>query len=177
MEWVLAALAADAPVLLVIEDAERLEEDESNLLGSIATRLPEGTLLAICFRDPPGTRHPPLANLLGRRGVHELTRHVALDALSRQDLGQLVADIHPGEAAAPHRSAFVEALWQQTAGNPFFARELLRDVDPEDLRDGPSPSRSAASASATCCGIDSGCCPMIPARRSRRLRSWDATSS
>ena len=134
VEWVLAALAADAPVLLVIEDAERLEEDESNLLGSIATRLPERTLLAICFRDPPGTRHPPLANLLGRRGVHELTRHVALDALSREDLGQLVATIHPGEAATP--AAFVEALWRQTAGNPFFARELLRDVDPEDLREG-----------------------------------------
>ena len=134
VEWVLAALAADAPVLLVIEDAERLEEDESNLLGSIATRLPERTLLAICFRDPPGTRHPPLANLLGRRGVHELTRHVALDALSREDLGQLVATVHPDEAADP--PAFVEALWQQTAGNPFFARELLRDVDPEDLRDG-----------------------------------------
>ena len=42
--------------------------------------------------------------------------------------------LHPGEAATS--AAVVEALWQQTAGNPFFARELLRDVDPVDLRDG-----------------------------------------
>ena len=178
VEWVLAALAADGPVLLVVEDAERLEEDESSLLGSIATRLPEGTLLAICFRDPPGTRYPPLANLLGRRGVHELTRHVALDALSSQDLGQLVADMHPEEAAGPSSfvQELVEALWQQTAGNPFFARELLRDIDPADLRDGrvrhglPLGLRDVLRHRL-------GLLPDGPAGRSPRLRSWDARSS
>ena len=121
-------------MLLVVDDAERLTEEESNLLAALATRLPERTLVAVCFRDPPGSRHPPLADLLGRGGVYELTRLVALEALGREDLGELVASMHPVDAEVP--PAFVEALWQRTAGNPFFAREVLRDLDPADLRSG-----------------------------------------
>ena len=131
VEWLLVALAAAAPVLLVVDDAERLTEEESNLLAALATRLPERTLVAVCFRDPPGSRHPPLADLLGHGGVYELTRLVALEALGREDLGELVTSLHPVDAEVPR--AFVDALWQRTAGNPFFAREVLRDLDPADL--------------------------------------------
>jgi DNA-binding SARP family transcriptional activator/tetratricopeptide (TPR) repeat protein len=134
VEWVLASLAADGPVLFVVEDAERLDDVESGVLAAIGTRLPERILLVVCFRDPPGSRHPPLADLVGRRGLHELTRTIFLESLSREDLGEMVASMHPaaGEVARP----FVEALWQQTAGNPFFAREVLRDVETADLRSG-----------------------------------------
>ena len=134
VEWMLAALVAEAPVLLVVEDAERLTEEESNLLAALVTRLPERTLVAVCFRDPPGSRHRPLADLLGRGGVYELTRLVSLEALGREDLAVLVASMHTVDAEVP--PAFVEELWQRTAGNPFFAREVLRDVDPADLRSG-----------------------------------------
>ena len=134
VEWLLSALAAQAPVLLVVEDAERLSEEESNLLAALATRLPERTLVAVCFRDPPGSRHPPLADLLGRGGVYELTRLVSLEALDREDLGELVASMHQLDAEVP--PAFVDELWHRTAGNPFFAREVLRDVDPADVRSG-----------------------------------------
>jgi len=134
VEWLLVALAAEAPVLLIVDDAERLTEAESNLLATLVTRLPERTLVAVCFRDPPGSRHPPLADLLGRGGVYELTRLVSLDALGHEDLGALVASMHPLDPEVP--PAFVEALWQRTAGNPFFAREVLRDLDPADLRSG-----------------------------------------
>jgi DNA-binding SARP family transcriptional activator len=134
VEWLLASLAATAPVLLVVEDAERLTDEDSTLLAALATRLPERTLMAVCFRDPPGSRHPPVADLLGRRGVHELTRLVSLEALGREDLAELVSSVQPLDAEVP--PAFVEALWQRTAGNPFFARELLRDIDPSDLLSG-----------------------------------------
>ena len=132
-EWLLAGLAAEAPVLLVVEDAEQLTEEESNLLATLATGLPERTLVTVCFRDPPGSRHPPVADLLGRRGVYELTRMVSLEVLGHPDLRELVEVMHPDAAAPP---AFVEALWERTAGNPFFARELLRDLDVADLRAG-----------------------------------------
>ncbi|HET7278931.1 MAG TPA: BTAD domain-containing putative transcriptional regulator, partial [Dermatophilaceae bacterium] len=133
VEWLLAGLAAEAPVLLVVEDAERLTEEESNLLAPLATRLPERVLVAVCYRDPPGSRHPPLADLLGRGGVYELTRLVSLEALGREDLGELVASIHPLDEIPP---AFLDALWQRTAGNPFFAREVLRDLDSMEVRSG-----------------------------------------
>ena len=57
VEWLLVALAAEAPVLLIVDDAERLTEAESDLLATLVTRLPERTLVAVCFRDPPGSRH------------------------------------------------------------------------------------------------------------------------
>ncbi|WP_107772788.1 BTAD domain-containing putative transcriptional regulator [Nocardioides sediminis] len=134
VEWLLAALARDGPVLLVVEDAERLTAEESDLLAALATRLPEQSLVLVCFRDPPGTRHAPLAGLLGRGGVHEMTRPVSLSALDRDDLADLVASLHrDGVDASP---ALVEALWERTGGNPFFAREVLRDLGPDDLRSG-----------------------------------------
>lgn len=133
VEWLLAGLAAQAPVLLVVEDAEQLTDEESELLVALTARLPERTLVAVCFRDPPGSRHPPLADLLGRGGVYELTRLVSLEPLDREELRQLVTAARP-EAEVPPE--LVDALWERTAGNPFFARELLRDLEPEDLRSG-----------------------------------------
>lgn len=134
VEWLLAALAREGPVLLVVEDAERLTAEESDLLAALATRLPERSLVLVCFRDPPGSRHTPLAGLLGRGGVYEMTRLVSLSALGRDDLGELVASLNrDGGDVAP---ALVEALWERTGGNPFFAREVLRDLGPDDLRAG-----------------------------------------
>lgn len=134
VEWLLAALARQGPVLLVVEDAERLTAEESDLLAVLATRLPERSLVLVCFRDPPGSRHTPLAGLLGRGGVYEMTRLVSLSALGRDDLGALVTSLGRDGADAP--PALVEALWERTAGNPFFAREVLRDLGPDDLRAG-----------------------------------------
>lgn len=131
VEWLLAALAREGPLLLVVEDAERLTGEESELLAVLVGRLPEQSLVLVCFRDPPGSRHAPLADLLGRSGVHELSRSVSLSALGRDDLGELVASMHGGDEAPP---ALVEALWERTGGNPFFAREVLRDLGPDDLR-------------------------------------------
>lgn len=134
VEWLLATLAREGPVLLVVEDAEWLTGEEADLLAALATRLPERSLMLVCFRDPPGSRHAPLAGLLGRGGVYEMTRLVSLSALGRDDLGQLVTSLHRGgHAATP---ALVEALWERTSGNPFFAREVLRDLRPDDLRSG-----------------------------------------
>ena len=66
--------------------------------------------------------------------MYELTRLVSLEALGREDLGELVASIHPLDDDVP--PAFLDALWQRTAGNPFFAREVLRDLDSVEVRSG-----------------------------------------
>ena len=161
-------------MLLIVDDAERLTEAESNLLATLVTRLPERTLVAVCFRDPPGSRHPPLADLLGRGGVYELTRLVSLDALGHEDLGALVASMHPLDPEVP--PAFVEALWQRTAGNPFFAREVLRDLDPADLRLADSV-RACRPACGACCDTGSASCPRTRGPRSPPRRCSAARSS
>ena len=71
--WLLDAITLETPLLLVVEDGERLDDATAEVLAHLASGLPRRTLVVLCFRDPPGSRHPPLADLLGRSGVRELT--------------------------------------------------------------------------------------------------------
>ncbi len=92
-------------MLLVVEEAERLTEEESSLLASLATQLLARTLVVVLVRDPPGTRHRPVADLLGRSGVYELTRLVSLEVFGPEQLSQLVACVHHASGAIPRHGA------------------------------------------------------------------------
>jgi DNA-binding SARP family transcriptional activator/tetratricopeptide (TPR) repeat protein len=132
VHWLVGALAAGAPVLLVVEDAERLDDGTSALLRHLVRHLPVRVMLVLGYRDPPGTRHPPLLELLGDRDVRELAERVELRDLDREALRELVA-AETGHLPPP---ATVDALWARTGGNPFFAREVLRDHDLTELNAG-----------------------------------------
>ncbi|WP_148570958.1 AfsR/SARP family transcriptional regulator [Nocardioides caldifontis] len=130
LPWLLAALAAERPVLVVVEDAERIDGGDSSLLRTAVTRLPARALLVLCYRDPPGSRHGPLADVL----VHPraaTAQRLSPTPLGPTDLAALVRAVHPGVTRVPER--LVAGLQEQTGGNPFFASELLRDLDPADV--------------------------------------------
>lgn len=114
---VLRSLAGSGPVLLVIENAERIDRASSRLLRHVMARLPAGVLMVVCFRDPPGGRHPALLPLLGDAagGVAE---RVPLGPLGEEDLADLVRPAVPDVDRHAHR------LWQHTGGNPFYAKEM-----------------------------------------------------
>ncbi|WP_433158806.1 BTAD domain-containing putative transcriptional regulator [Kribbella sp. CA-247076] len=114
---VVGLLDRQAPVALVLEDAERIDHASAVLLRNVVRRLPDGVLVIVCFRDPPGTRHPALLELVG--DVPGADR-IALQPLTERDLGSLVGD-RPAE--------FVQELWRSTGGNPFYASEVVRDLD------------------------------------------------
>ncbi|MFG1820137.1 BTAD domain-containing putative transcriptional regulator [Kribbella sp. NPDC049174] len=109
-------LAQLAPVVLVLEDAERIDHASAELVRHVLRQLPARVLVIVCFRDPPGTRHPALLELLGDLPVAD---RVVLQPLSESDLGSLVGD-QPAE--------FVRELWRSTGGNPFYAGEVVRDL-------------------------------------------------
>ena len=133
--WLLDAITLETPLLLVVEDGERLDDATAEVLAHLASGLPRRTLVVLCFRDPPGSRHPPLADLLGRSGVRELTTRLTLGPLDQQGLRDLVDATAPG-LTRDEQDVLVHALWDRTAGNPFFASELLRDRDRAELRVG-----------------------------------------
>lgn len=123
LEWLLTQASATAPVLLALEDCERLDHASALLLRHLLPRLPGRTLLVICYRDPPGTRHLPLLELsaeLASRGVPE---HVVLRPLPASQLASLVEAVG---LVAPER--VVHALWQRTRGNPYYATEMVRHL-------------------------------------------------
>ena len=109
-------LAQLAPVVLVLEDGERIDHASAALMRHVLRQLPERVLVIVCFRDPPGTRHPALLGLLGDLPGAD---RVLLQPLSESDLGSLVGDQPAG---------FVRDLWRSTGGNPFYAGEVVRDL-------------------------------------------------
>ncbi|HEX6359299.1 BTAD domain-containing putative transcriptional regulator [Actinophytocola sp.] len=123
--WVLARLAALAPVAVVVEEAERVDRASALLLGHLIRHLPGHVLVAVCFRDPPGGRHGPLLELLAEIGGRGVAERLDLRPLSEEDLGALVAEL----IATDPPEGFVRQLWHNTGGNPLYATEVVRDLD------------------------------------------------
>ena len=124
--WLIGQIAANAPTLVVIEDADRIDRASALLLRHLVRRLPPRVLLAICFRDPPGTRHEPLLALIEAGAVHR----IALGPLDRPALARMVARM---TGSAPTTDQ-VDRLLMSTGGNPLFATEIVRQFG----ADGPS---------------------------------------
>ncbi|NYI99674.1 DNA-binding SARP family transcriptional activator [Nocardioides thalensis] len=127
--WMLAELASDAPVLIVVEDAERIDPATAALLRHLSRSLPARSMVVIAYRDPPGSRHAPLLELVGDAAAGGLADRLVLRPLEVDDLADLVAQV-TGAVPPP---AFVDRLWNRTGGNPFFATEVLRDLAPSDM--------------------------------------------
>ncbi|WP_436498630.1 BTAD domain-containing putative transcriptional regulator [Actinokineospora sp. HUAS TT18] len=123
--WLLARLAAMAPVVLVVEEAERVDRASALLLGHLVRHLPAKVLVAVCFRDPSGGRHAPLLELLAEVEGRGVADRLDLRPLSEVDMGALVAEL---TGAAPG-AEFVRRLWHNTGGNPLYATEVVRDLD------------------------------------------------
>ncbi|HEY6297402.1 MAG TPA: AAA family ATPase, partial [Streptosporangiaceae bacterium] len=118
---VLAGLAAQAPVLLVLEDMHWADESSRELLGFLAVRLRELPVMVVAtLRDDElsGSARRWLAELERRPRVMSLR----LAPLAPAEIGQLVADLLPGGTSAESRAAVITAA----DGNPLYARELAR---------------------------------------------------
>jgi DNA-binding SARP family transcriptional activator len=131
----LRGLAAADPVLLVVEDAERIDRASALLLRHLVDRLPPGLALVICFRDPPGARHEPLGELLGALTASDLVDRIVLAPLDERETADLVqrtsVDIRPDVA---------ERVWERTGGNPFFSVEVARSLTPDRTGDPAVPA-------------------------------------
>ena len=117
-------MASRVPVVLVVEEAEYIDQASSRLLRHLARNLPGQVLLLICFRDPPGNRHPPLLELLADLEGRGVADRLVLGPLAERDLEELVA-AWTGE---PAPTGFVHTLWSTTGGNPFYASEVVREL-------------------------------------------------
>ncbi len=119
-----ARMADQAPVVFIVEEAETIDQASARLLRHLARRLPEHLLLLVCFRDPPGSRHPPLRELLADLEGGGIADRLSLAPLSEPDLAALVTSWTGSKVPAQ----LVHALWSSTGGNPFFASEIVRDL-------------------------------------------------
>jgi DNA-binding CsgD family transcriptional regulator len=115
----LASLAAQAPLVLVLEDLHWADESSRDLMAFLATRLHDEPVMIIgTMREQEleaGTRLW-LAELVRRPAVTRLR----LGRLTDPEIAELVASLLPPRASADE----VTAIVTMAEGNPLYAREL-----------------------------------------------------
>jgi DNA-binding SARP family transcriptional activator len=120
----LSALAASAPVVLVLDDLQWADKPSLVLLRHVVSQAPPGVLIVLTYRDSDLAADHPLSDTLAT-----LRRTGGFDriTLAGFDDSELVSLM---ERAAGHRLpdvsvALAHAVRRETAGNPFFAWEVM----------------------------------------------------
>ena len=117
----LSAVAAQAPVLVVVEDAHWADESTRDMLSFLFSRSLPGVALVVSYRaDDLHRRHPlrrQVAEWMRLRGVDRLQ----LDPLADDDVRLLVRALHPSTMSEAEYVSIVD----RAEGNPFFIEELV----------------------------------------------------
>ena len=113
---VIEAMAARAPVLMVVEDAHWIDPSTAELLGLLMERLLSArVLLVLTFRpefEPPWSGQP------------HLTLH-ALNRLGRKETTAMVAEVTGGKALPDE---VLDQIVAKTDGVPLYVEELTKTV-------------------------------------------------
>jgi tetratricopeptide (TPR) repeat protein/DNA-binding CsgD family transcriptional regulator len=123
--WLTANLAAQRPLLLLVDDLHWADEPSLRWLGYLVRRL-EGlpVLVAVASRPPEqGLEQALLTELVSDPAAHV----VAPKALSREAVDALVRSALSAEAD----DAFSRACYDATGGNPLLLRALLDALSSE----------------------------------------------
>ena len=125
VQEVLARLAAVRPVVVLVDDLHWADEPSLLFLEHIAAALAELPILVVATytRDEvsiAGPLHAMLTGLHRRRLVHTIDVH----DLGESDVARLLDAI--GGTSPP--GALVHALFEATAGNPFFLEEVVHQL-------------------------------------------------
>ena len=115
----LSGLAADRPVLVVLDDLHWADEPSLRLLGFLARAIAaEPVLLLGAYRDSEASAE--LQELAGR------AQQLALAGLGQADIEAMVRDLVEAMAEPMPSAQVTSGLWRRSGGNPFFVRELTR---------------------------------------------------
>ncbi|WP_432875155.1 ATP-binding protein [Kribbella sp. CA-245084] len=110
----LSALAAERPILVVLDDLHWADAASLRLLGFLARALAGSRLvLAGAYRDTEASR-----DLLA---VSATAQHLRLGSLGAEQVRELVTSI-----VGPDASELGDQVWKRSGGNPFFVGELAR---------------------------------------------------
>jgi DNA-binding SARP family transcriptional activator len=118
-----AGLAAHGPVVLVLDDLHWADASTLVTLRHVARVAARQRLLLVgAYRS--GEAGPDLVDALGALRAEAEVTAVRLRGLAADPVGRLLGAL----ADAPVSAALAGAIQQETRGNPFFAREVLRHL-------------------------------------------------
>ncbi|OLC49630.1 MAG: hypothetical protein AUH82_00165 [Chloroflexi bacterium 13_1_40CM_4_65_13] len=121
------------PLALFLDDLQWLDAATLDLLEDVLTRSELQHLMLIgAYRDNEVTpAHPLMRKLEAIRNAGAPVQELRLGPLSRDDVGQLVADAVRCEPA--HAAPLAELVHEKTGGNPFFLIQFLSALADEEL--------------------------------------------
>jgi predicted ATPase len=118
-----STLSSRGPLLLFVDDVHWADSDTLFLLRNLARRgrkLP--LLLVMTYRDSELESAPDLNRVLLDLNRERLAVQLKLERLSHQETHDLLAAMF-GEEITPE---FLEGIFRQTEGNPFFIEEVCK---------------------------------------------------
>ena len=124
---------AAQPAVLFLDDLQWADPASLELIRDLAGRAEVTHLLLVCaFRAQElGPSHPVTTTFEAVRRAGRPVRSLSLGPLERAEVERLVADTvrAPIEAAEP----LARAIYEKTAGNPFFTLQFLESLEAEGL--------------------------------------------
>jgi hypothetical protein len=116
-----AAISADAPLLIMVDDVHWADPATVELLAHAARALAkQPVLLAVSMREGDAPASEPHAEAIGRLSRH--ARRISLRGFSPPEISELLGVLHgPSDSDA----ACAQILAERTQGNPFFIRQML----------------------------------------------------
>ncbi|WMT78177.1 AAA family ATPase [Bradyrhizobium sp. Ash2021] len=121
------------PLALFLDDLQWLDSATLDLLEDLLTQPDVQHLMLIgAYRDNEvNSAHPLIRKLEAIRKAGAVVHEIILTPLAREDLGRLIGDALHCE---PERvTALAELIHEKTAGNPFFAIQLISVLVEEGL--------------------------------------------
>jgi DNA-binding winged helix-turn-helix (wHTH) protein/tetratricopeptide (TPR) repeat protein len=121
----LEAMAADLPLVLVLEDLHWSDHATLDLIAWLARRREPARLLLVGTYRPVDViaRAHPLRAVAGELSLHGLSKEIPLELLSEEDVASYLALRLPGGRVS---ETLARVIYQRTDGNPLF---LVATVD------------------------------------------------
>jgi tetratricopeptide (TPR) repeat protein len=117
--------SARFPLLLVMDDLHWADEPTLLLIEHTAALFPELRILGVgTYRDVELEVSRPLAATLERMLRARIVERLSVKRFSRSDVATMIEAL----ASRPPPDAVVEAIFDETEGNPFFVEEVFRHL-------------------------------------------------